>query len=833
MARKVKNSKPLIILSGIIFLVFALIFHLFYSSGATMYDMNVLQRYEALVRDSLFSVRYSMKKNLDALEKSDEITVIQIDDKTTEELGKLSNSYWAARFPYNRQMNYLQKYFNPACVAYDVMFKSTKGKISTEEVRYDADLLGGLAKELFKYSQEFHEFPHKAIHKLGDFIGEMGDTLLNNTIQYVTVPDIGKPLPVICAYNLQESQQIYYEKQDFSSKDYYKWTFEQVLGDPEDPSEDISDIASLKEVAIPLENISGVPDNFVYLPGSDLITRDFISSVKLGYVTVRRDLDGTVRRYPLIHGTKYYNEVEKKLKTLYLPSFSLLSILKLKNKSPKDVKITFGESLKIGDDYTIPIDNYGRMLVNFNMRSFDFDNLPFYMINQYGEILSKNEQGALPDVQKGILKEIQRKLKDKIAMVGLTFTGNGDVGPTSLDDHMPLVYVHAAVANEILTKTHLVKASDGLMYSFIALIVVLLGFGGVSLSIKDLTVFFALIILLIGSVSFGGIYWNKVHFPVLFLCFFTLILYLSVVLLRYTTEEKEKMKIRNMFSTMVSSDVLNYMEENPESFSLSGSKMPCTIMFSDVAGFTSISEGLTPEKLVQLLNKYLTPMTDIILSSGGYVDKYEGDAIMAEWGVPYPDEKHATKACWAVLDQLKKLDEIREDLYEEFGYRLTVRLGLNSGDVSAGNMGSESRFSYTVMGDAVNLAARLEPTNKVYGTYAMLGEKTYDLAKDDIDARLLDKVVVVGKKEAIRVYELIARKNEMTEDQRKVVQHYEKGLELHEERLWDEAIAEFEAALKINPEDYASQVLIKRIEEYKVDPPAENWKGEYVRKSKD
>ena len=261
--------------------------------------------------------------------------------------------------------------------------------------------------------------------------------------------------------------------------------------------------------------------------------------------------------------------------------------------------------------------------------------------------------------------------------------------------------------------------------------------------------------------------------------------------------------------------------------------MPATIMFSDVAGFTSISEGLAPEKLVQLLNKYLTPMTDIILESGGYVDKYEGDAIMAEWGVPFPNDRHATLACWAVLDQLKKLDEIREDLYEEFGYRLNVRMGVNSGEVAAGNMGSENRFSYTVMGDAVNLSARLEPTNKVYGTTAMIGEKTYELAKDDIETRLLDKVVVVGKKESIRVYELIAKKGEWTDDQKKVAAHYEKGRELHENRCWDDAIAEFNAALEVNPEDSASKVLIKRIEGYKVESPPEHWKGEYVRTSKD
>jgi adenylate cyclase len=471
-------------------------------------------------------------------------------------------------------------------------------------------------------------------------------------------------------------------------------------------------------------------------------------------------------------------------------------------------------------------------LLNFNFKQEDLSGISFKSINEFGELALKS-----PEKLKGPFKEsfttIQNTIKGKVVLVGLTFTANGDIGATSLEDHVSLVNVHAAAISEILTGNHLDRASDKIMALTLLLLILIIGIGGLTLSIKDLSILFAMVLILIISVNFSGLYWNWVYFPVIYLGAFTSVLYLAIVLFRYVTEEKEKIRIRAMFSTMVSSSVLDYMESNPGSFSLSGSRMPATIMFSDVAGFTTISEGLTPEKLVLLLNKYLTPMTDIILEANGYVDKYEGDAIMAEWGVPFANDRHATLACWAVLDQLKKLDEIREDLYKEFGYRLTVRMGVNSGEVSAGNMGSNSRFSYTVMGDAVNLAARLEPTNKVYGTTAMIGENTYELAKDDIEVRRLDKVVVVGKKESIKVYELIAKKGEIDERRKKLIGHYEKGLDLHEQRLWNEAIAEFQEALKVDPDDYASQVLIDRIKEYKLTPPADSWQGEFIRKSKD
>ena len=221
------------------------------------------------------------------------------------------------------------------------------------------------------------------------------------------------------------------------------------------------------------------------------------------------------------------------------------------------------------------------------------------------------------------------------------------------------------------------------------------------------------------------------------------------------------------------------------------------------------------------------------MDSDGFVDKYEGDAIMAEWVVPFPMEGHASAACRAALAQQKKLSELRDGFKEHFDVDLTVRMGLNSGLVSAGNMGSDKHFSFTVMGDAVNQAARFEPANKDYGTDIMIGETTYELAKNDIEARLLDKIVVKGKSVPIKVFELIAEKGEISEEKAKVLQLYNEGLELHWERKWDESVSRFEEALSIIGDDGPALAMKSRVENYKKHPPPESWQGEYLRTSKD
>ena len=311
-----------------------------------------------------------------------------------------------------------------------------------------------------------------------------------------------------------------------------------------------------------------------------------------------------------------------------------------------------------------------------------------------------------------------------------------------------------------------------------------------------------------------------------------LLSYISNVVYQFLSEQKEKKKIRGMFQTYMSPKVLKYLEDHPDAFSLSGEKRDATMFFSDVAGFTTISESLSAEELSLVLNKYLSPMTDICMKYDGYVDKYEGDAIMCDFGVPMEDPDHAWKACWAALDQQATLVDLRKEIKKDHGVDIYVRMGVNSGVVSAGNMGSAQRFQYTVMGDAVNQASRFEGANKQYGTYIMVGEETLKQAGDRIEVRILDKLVVKGKLIPITVYELMAKKGELTKEQDQIRQHFTEGIELYWKRQWDAAIEKFNKAIAVTGDDPPSAVFIGRCEIFKETPPGDDWQGEFVMTTK-
>lgn len=206
-----------------------------------------------------------------------------------------------------------------------------------------------------------------------------------------------------------------------------------------------------------------------------------------------------------------------------------------------------------------------------------------------------------------------------------------------------------------------------------------------------------------------------------------------------------------MFGTYVSPAVVDQILENPPE--LGGLDKELTVFFSDIRGFTTLSESMTPQELVKILNKYLTAMTDIILAHGGTLDKYEGDAIMCFWGAPIPQEDHALLACRSALEQMKALRELNKEFPEE--KQINIGIGLNSGIMTVGNMGSLQRMDYTLIGDNVNLGARLEGTNKQYRTNIIISEYTYGLVKDHMIVRELDNIRVKGKNKPVLIYELI------------------------------------------------------------------------------
>jgi class 3 adenylate cyclase/CHASE2 domain-containing sensor protein len=301
---------------------------------------------------------------------------------------------------------------------------------------------------------------------------------------------------------------------------------------------------------------------------------------------------------------------------------------------------------------------------------------------------------------------------------------------------------------------------------------------------------------------------------------------------RFWVVDREKREVRGAFSRYLSPDVVDEVLQNPDMLSLGGSRREMTAFFSDLAGFTSISEALSPEDLVHLLNRYLSLMTDIILRHGGTLDKFEGDAIMAFWGAPLPRNDHALKACLAALEQQEVMNRFRREVVDEGLPELHVRMGVNTGPMIVGNMGSEERFDYTIMGDAVNLASRLEGANKAYDTYIMISESTYAQVRDHVEVRELDLLRVKGKNEPIRVYELMAANGGLDDKRTKIRDAYVEGLELYRAQDFEAAIKAFKAALALDPDDGPSKVYVQRCRDYINDPPPAGWDGVYTLKTK-
>jgi len=296
----------------------------------------------------------------------------------------------------------------------------------------------------------------------------------------------------------------------------------------------------------------------------------------------------------------------------------------------------------------------------------------------------------------------------------------------------------------------------------------------------------------------------------------------------FVKERRERQRIKGMFAKYVPEKVVDALIENPDLMSLGGEERELTVLFSDLAGFTRFSEGLTPPQLVALLNEYLSEMTDIVLNHGGIIDKYEGDLIMAEFGAPLPDPHHALKACRAALAMQRRLRELREIWREKGREPLFARIGLNTGRVVLGNMGSRAVHDYTVLGDAVNLASRLEGANKVYGTSIMISKSTYEQVRDEVVARELDRIRVVGKVRPVTVFELIDVRGEpLDPDRGKLLAEYGAGLAAYRRQAWPEAEARFSAALTLDPDDPPSRVFLARARRLGSTPPTEVWDGVY------
>jgi adenylate cyclase len=293
--------------------------------------------------------------------------------------------------------------------------------------------------------------------------------------------------------------------------------------------------------------------------------------------------------------------------------------------------------------------------------------------------------------------------------------------------------------------------------------------------------------------------------------------FVSSGVISYVGVERKRRHLRKAFSLYLSPQVAKKVLDSPERLKLGGQRVYATVLFSDLAGFTEMSEMNEPEEVVSILTRHTTEMTRIIFKYNGTLDKFIGDAIMAVWGVPVEDEDQALHACLAALEMQRRMKTLADEI-KISGYKLSMRVGINSGIVMAGNMGSEERFDFTVIGDNVNIASRLESLNKMYGTEIIISESTMKKIAGRLAVRELDSVKVKGKRQDIKIFELI------NGEKVSFIEIFEKGLNLYREGHFDAALVKFCEALEKNLEDKPSRLFIKRCE-YLTNTPPEKWDG--------
>ena len=584
----------------------------------------------------------------------------------------------------------------------------------------------------------------------------------------------------------------------------------------------------------------------VRLPMDEILSAP---SYYLGAINIISDADGIYRRAPMIYGYQPPGSLE----VCYVPGFALEAFLLWLDIEPQDLKSP-GSGLPCltaqpnGDlkirtkqgEWTMPIDDQFRMTI-----------VPRFKFQSVASTLPEPKPVEGPDSKITITPELfQRSFADllqygtvkaqadqvapetngKILVVGVAYTGGADLGDFPLERGAPKALMHLNILNNILQNDHVEKISFFVKALICAALAAIMAWLYTWAPIRLAGLWSIALIICYPVVVAVALISRNIELPLIAPSFVSMFCYGVNTYHIYQLTRRSREAMRRLFSSVTSPRVLRLLEENPAAF-YEHRKTSATMLFSDVEGFTSLSEKLDPGYLAALMNRYLSPMTEVIVRHDGYLVQYTGDGIMAVWGMPLPDAEHEYKACVAALEHIQAAEALLETLPDGKPYRFRVRIGVNTGTVSAGNMGSAQKLQYTVIGDDVNLTARLEPTNKDYGTQIILGPKTFEAAKDRIWARKLDKIIVKGKKEAVLIYELLGLTKAPAPGE--WLAAYEEGMECLWHRQWDEAEHLFDKAIRLRGGDSPSELQLQRIRHYRKNPPAANWQGEFTRLAKD
>jgi adenylate cyclase len=520
----------------------------------------------------------------------------------------------------------------------------------------------------------------------------------------------------------------------------------------------------------------------------------FESAREVGNVRFSPDSDGVFRRVPLLF----------RYRDLVVPVLPL-PVAEFAAGRPLDLR-------------RVPLDRSGRLIINYHGPTGTYRAYPLAaVINSWAMM----EEGRPPQIDPATFK-------DKIVLVGGSAPGLLDLRPTPLSAVSPGTEIQATLIDNLLHRDFVRMAPFAVSVLLLLLFSLLTGVAVSLLKKTGHLVIFLVFGLSLPGLAAAGAYgrgiWLEFAAPELAV----LMSFIGAALLNYRTEGRQRRFIKSVFRYYLSPHVIDGILANPSLLRLGGEKRTISSFFSDVQGFTSISENLTPEELVHLLNAYLEEMTDIILDTGGTLDKYEGDAIIAFWNAPLDQTDHAQRACRAALRCQARLEELRPGFKAKYGREVRVRIGLNSGEAVVGNMGSRKRFDYTAMGDTINLAARLEGACKQYGIGILAGEETASRVGESVVYREVDIIRVVGKKHPVRVFELIGEAGQVGAERLSLLRDFGAALDTYRRREWQEALKGF-LALRDDP---VAAVYAGRCRELLQSPPAEDWDGVFELKSK-
>jgi len=503
-----------------------------------------------------------------------------------------------------------------------------------------------------------------------------------------------------------------------------------------------------------------------------------------GYVDQAPDKDAIYRR--LTHFVEYEGKIYS--------SLPLVMALFLK-----------GESIW----HAAPFSKDGGVLVKY----YHEDSFPTCSISDLIQSRVRIVEGEKPILPPEIFK-------DKVVFIGATAPGLLDLRPTPVNPRTPGFVINASALVNFLKDDYLRRVPPWIQWALVLAIIFTLNLllSRVDSYLKQIFIF----LLAVGVLLPLNVYLFKQNIVLDFLPQFIAVAAVSayVVYYRYRTVGKEKRFLKLAFRNYLSESLLNDIVKDPKKLRLGGEKKCITVFFSDLAGFTTMSESLEPEEVVNILNIYLERMTQFVLENNGFLNKFEGDAIMAFWGAPLPIDRHASLALKTAVDSQKGLELLNNEFLQKGLPALGMRIGVNSGDMIVGNIGSIERFEYTVIGDAVNLASRLEGINKQYGTGIICGPLTRELAGDDFIFRPLDRIRVKGKLKPTEIFEVMCEKEAAPDGLIQTVQQFEAALEIYFKGDFKDALSRFEKIRNDGP----SEIFANRCKHLLENPP-ETWDG--------